>query len=119
MKSWSFMVPNFIPTSTNVLLGMHPMKRGRVKNGDMALIAHYFREAEIPKALGKRRVDLALTTGPRGGILDRDNACKVLADGLVKCGALLDDKPGLLEWGTYSCVRGPARMTVITLHEVE
>jgi hypothetical protein len=76
----------------------------RRKKADAQMIAVYGRS--IPKAVGKRRVDLEIILKPkqRGGDVDAYN--KSLLDGLVRCGLLVDDNRQHVELSQPTYSRG-------------
>ncbi len=112
-------IPDFLPTSLNVLLALHWSRRNRRKQGDADVIGHYFRESGIPPAIGKRRVSVKLVLAGRAKAGDHDNRLKSLLDGLRDCRAIVDDKPTLCEVGGFTAERGPRRMTLVELEDME
>ena len=84
-------LPNYTPTSVNKLLSMHWGSRGKVKRGDMDIIAHFASVQKLPRATGRRKVTIRVVW-PRGARMpDPDNIKKVLLDGFVAASLLVDD----------------------------
>lgn len=116
---WTVVIPNWHPTSVNVLLGAAYAGRGarfmaaRRKREDAAMLAAYCRLADVPRATGPRRVSLTLGLGPRQRSPDPDNLWKSLLDGLVKCGMLVDDSSKWCEPQWCGTTRGLKATTVV------
>lgn len=76
----------------------------------------------IPKATGKRRVEWTVTQRHRqhggGNAVDPDAIAKVLLDGLVRCGRLVDDSAKWCELGTPRVVRGERDSVQVVLTEM-
>jgi Holliday junction resolvase RusA-like endonuclease len=79
------------------------------------MVAVHFRNANVPVASGRRRLNVTFTN-PRP--IDPDNCLKSLCDALSKCRAILDDDPGSLELGSIVAARGP-RSTRIELEDLD
>ena len=92
-------IPIWRPVTLNALLGCKLRERMRLKKQDRDFVTCYFRASEIPKATGKRRVSLELFLARGQKERDPDSMWKVLADSLVKCGALVDHTNEYVEYG--------------------
>jgi hypothetical protein len=114
------LIPDWHPTSLNRLLAAHWARRRRMKQDDAALIWGYGRLYDIPRVpdIGKRKVSLEVTLGPRDRQSDADNLLKSCLDGLRDAGLLVDDSPRWLELGPVTYTRGPRKQTVIVLEDV-
>jgi hypothetical protein len=106
------------PTSANCWQGCHWSKKHRYKKADREIIAAYALAAGIPRAAGRRKVDLLITLAPRERSPDPDNLWKSTLDGLVGCGLLINDNPQWLELGSVRFRRGAQRRTEIILRDV-
>lgn len=116
--AWTFILPG-LPPSFNEFSGRHWASLRRIKakyrkNLGAAAVAD-----RIPYAEGKRRVDIQLTLSKGRKPPDHDNVMKVLADGLVGVGLLIDDGPDWLAWGDYSIRRGSPIETAIGLRNLD
>ncbi|MHB8397367.1 MAG: RusA family crossover junction endodeoxyribonuclease [Candidatus Limnocylindrales bacterium] len=92
--------------------------RIRMERIDRNMIAAYMIQARIPRAQGRRRVDLHLTLGPRNKEGDVDAYWKGLLDGLVACGMLIDDRRQYCQLGDVTYERGAQKGAVIILTDV-
>jgi len=103
----------------NKLLSAHPYSRSKIKNGDYDLIAAYFIQSGIEKAKGRRSVQVHIVRSPRQRRKsDSDNYNKVLLDGLVKCGAIIEDNEDGVAMLPYTFERGKEKATIITLEDL-
>lgn len=118
MASYSFFLPNYRPPSLNQLFAGKLRDRIRRKKECYEIIAGYFMQAKIPKATGKRRVDMEMHLSSRQRKADPDAIWKVLLDGLVRCGALVDDDVAHVQLGEVSYPRVGECGTKITLTEI-
>lgn len=114
-------VPKWRPTSLNKLMYATVGQRIRLKKHDTEMVGVFFHLSKVPKATSKRRVSLKITLGPRQKQYDDDNAWKSCLDGLVTCGALVDDsgawcERGDLTWFFYRKDYEPG--TVIELEDL-
>jgi len=110
-------IPDFIPQNLNRLLRTHWAKRNRAIRADADLVAVLAMQAGIPKARGKRRLSLAVTTNTNVAP-DADNLLKAMLDALVKARLLIDDSPRWVELAGISVSRADRRETRITLEDV-
>ncbi len=103
------------PARINELLGHwgKAAKRKKLDRDTVAIVAR-----DIPKAKGKRRVDIHLIMGPRQRTPDPDSSWKSLLDSLVACGQLVDDRKECCELGSVTFSRGKAAETVVTLTDL-
>jgi hypothetical protein len=113
--TYKFEIPNWIPTSCNILLRCHWAKRSRLLRADAQMVSVYFRQANVPVASGRRRLS-AIFSNPRS--IDPDNCLKSLLDALSGCRAILDDDPGSMELGSIVSTRGP-RSSRIELEDLD
>ncbi len=97
-------IPGYLPLSLNRLMRSRKLRMSEPKRAadHFTLAALVFR---VPKATGKRRVSLVFTVQKGKPKPDPDNLVKVVLDGLVKAGVLVDDSD---EW----CQLGGIRMEV-------
>lgn len=115
VQRWFVAIPRWLPTRTNQLINSHWAIRNRLKKGDADIIAASVLGADVPRADCRRRVSLTITLGPGRRRPDPDAFWKTVLDGLVKCGALVNDSPVWCELGTVDVVRGEQDGTVIIL----
>lgn len=103
------------PVLHNEAQRMHYHTRARKKKQDEAIIA--FHALQYPQATGKRKVSLHFILGKGEREFDVDAPWKNLLDGLVKCGALVDDSAKWCEQGGISFERGE-KATIIKLVDI-
>ena len=108
--SHTAIIANWHPATINQLLG-HWSNAHKLKKSDRAIIAHYTKG--LPKATGKRsvQIDIYLAKGKRAA--DCDAYYKSCLDGLKHAGMIIDDNRQNLElppvrfertppfWGTH------------------
>lgn len=111
-------IPDFVPTTLNVLMRGRLRVRMQKARADRELIGYYALWSGIPKATGKRRVSLHVTA-QKGRLPDPDGLLKGALDSLVACGLLLDDDAARCELGAVTVVRGAKRETVFILEDKE
>lgn len=94
-------IRNWYPATLNEMKG-HWRKGAALKKRDRDIIWGYCQK--LPKATGKRRVDLHLVLGKRRRERDYDNCWKSLLDALTHSDMLLDDRRAYVVQGevTYS-----------------
>jgi len=124
-RRWTAEIPEWHPCRLNELLKLHWASAGRRKKRDYAVVALFMSGAA--KAISqrstkgtRRRVSLKLILRPRQRAGDADAYWKVLLDGLVRCGMLVDDSRTWCEVTPVEYERGTAKTwgTVITIEEV-
>jgi hypothetical protein len=111
-------LPGWTPTRLNELIGKHWGKIIRRKKADYAVIAANALEQQVSKASGPRQVRMVVTLGPRTRTPDGDSLWKVVLDGLVHCGLLVNDNPKYCTLMPVEFERGLTKQTVIELTEV-
>ena len=116
--AWTVEIPDWTPPPLNKLMRMHWGVAARHKRAVYGLIDVMLWKHRVPRAEGRRRVSVAVTVAGRSGIPDADGILKLLLDGLVRCGALVDDSAKWCELGAVTVDRGPARSTRITLEDI-
>ncbi len=116
----SFYIPNFRPVRLNQLMYQHWTKVRKLKKADHKTIGNAFRQSGLPGAKVRRRVSVHIKLKPRAKQSDDDAIQKVLLDGLVECGALVDDNRAYVEMGKITYERGTAEDwgTTITLEDI-
>jgi Holliday junction resolvase RusA-like endonuclease len=112
-------IDGWIPTSANRWAGHHWTVKHRYKKADREIIAVYAARDGIPRATGRRRVDLVVVLAKGQRTPDADNLWKSTLDGLVACGLLTDDNSRGVELGTVRFLRGEKRATRIDLHDLQ
>jgi hypothetical protein len=113
-----FTISNWTPTPLNKLM-RSVRARIRLKKADRDLVAVYARQADVPRARGKRRVTLLVTLGPGQRGADVDSYWKSLLDALVYAQLLVDDSQYGVELAPVEFARGPALSTTIVLEDLE
>lgn len=117
-KTWFVRIDNWQPTRLNQLLNCQWRKNARLKKTDAAIIAVSILGADVPRAEIKRRVSVEIILGPRQRAADPDAYWKSLLDGLVVCGALVDDSRTWCELGSVSFQRGKRRARILKLENI-
>lgn len=118
ITGYFLVIPDWRPTLANELVGKHWAKAGRLKAADRELVAGYAVKQGIPKAAGRRRVDVMICGPFRGRMPDPDAPLKSLLDALVKAGLLVDDSAEWCELGVVSVDRAKRYETTVLLKEV-
>lgn len=111
-------IPNWRPTPLNQLLG-HWARAHKRKRYDRDVVYCHAMNQHIPTAVGKRRVSLLVTLGPRVRACDPDSYWKTILDGLVCAGLLVDDRRQMCELGGIEFDRGEENGVVVVLEDVE
>lgn len=111
-------IPNFHPTTLNKLLTSHHMAAHRMKAADTQMIGVYAYIAKVPKAAGKRRLEIVITLAPGQRGADNDAYFKVCLDSLVSLSLLKDDNRQQLELEPVRYERGAAKATTLILTEL-
>lgn len=115
---WTLMLDGWRPATLNSLLGCHWGQRHRLKQADYQTLATACLVYGVRRPVGKRRVSMHFVLAPRERAPDPDASWKVLLDGLVAAGALVDDNRQHVELGPVSWSRGERRVSFITIEEV-
>lgn len=116
--TWTLNIPGWRPCSLNDMTGYWG-KRHKIKAKDRDVIGLAVLACGIPKAIGKRRVDL-LVVYPKGARShDPDAFFKSANDALVHSGALRDDTKNYVELGSVEYAKGEVLRTVITLTDLD
>lgn len=114
----SLVLEGWHPTRLNRLVGCHWGTRSKRKRLDRQRVAVEALVQKIPKATGKRRVELVLTLAPRQRAGDPDAYWKSLLDALVAAGLLTSDNRQGVELGAVRFERARSRRTFIVLIEL-
>ena len=117
MAEYVITIPDWNPTPLNKLLG-HWAKAARKKKADARMVWAYAVSAHVPKAAGKRSVELTITLAPRQRAFDPDAPWKGLLDALVRCGLLTDDNRQGVELMPIKYERGERKATRIILKDL-
>lgn len=115
---WRIEIPGWCPPSLNRLLESHYMRRWRMKQQAHEVIANACLAADVPRADECRRVSILMTLPPGRRQQDEDNPAKVIRDGLVACGALVDDRRRWCVTGDYPEAEVGPLMTTIVLESM-
>ncbi len=111
--AYRLVIPDWHPAKLNALYAGHWARRARLKKADRELVGIYARQAAIPPATGKRRVQLVLTLAPRQRAGDPDAYWKSMLDALTATGLLVDDNRQHVELAPVEFERGRAKATTI------
>jgi Holliday junction resolvase RusA-like endonuclease len=114
---WRVEISGWHPPSLNALLTMHWAKRAKLKKKAHRLIRDACLSVPVVHATGRRRVTQILTLAGNDRIRDDDNAWKAVLDSLVKCGALVDDRPEFVETMPVQYERGTERKTTLIIED--
>lgn len=118
-NGWLVAIPRWHPARLNTLkAGVHWATAARLKRFDKDVVAISVMGAAVPKADGKRSVELAIVLGPRMRGGDPDSYWKSLLDALVACGALLGDAKEHVELLPVRYERGSQHATLILLRDI-
>ncbi len=111
-------IPDWHPATLNQFLGRHWTVCAKLKKFDRDLVAFSARDAEIPSAEAKRRVELTIVLGARQRGCDPDAYWKSLLDALVCAGMLVDDSSKWVECPPPTFERAPTKSTRIVLTDI-
>ncbi len=111
-------ITRWLPTSLNRLMRGSYHVQAKRKRIDCNMVCGYCIQNRIPRAQGRRRVDLCLTLQGRDKEHDDDNCWKNLLDNLVTAGMLIDDCRQYCQRGEVTYERGVERGTLITLTDL-
>lgn len=102
MTEYSIFIPKWRHASLNQLMSCHWREKARLKKRDKNIVHYYTRK--IPKATGKRRIDIHTVLRKHAHERDVDGEYKSILDALVHAGMLIDDNRAGVEIGeaTYS-----------------
>ena len=106
------------PTTLNVLVNSHYMEANRRKTADADLVAFECYRAGVTKAVGRRRVRLAVILAKGQRSPDPDAFHKSLHDSLVRCGALVDDNAKWLDMTTPTFERSDTKASRIVIEDI-
>jgi Holliday junction resolvase RusA-like endonuclease len=112
-------IDGWTPMSANRWQGYHWSKKHRYKKADREIIAGHALASRVPRASGRRRVDLIVVLARGQRTPDADNLWKTTLDGLVACGLLRDDGPRFCDLGTIKFERAQQRRTEIVLQDLQ
>lgn len=110
-------IPNWKPPTLNVLMRGKIKTRIALGKATKAIVAGYALKEEVPKAGGRRRVNVFVVLEGRQREADTDAYWKGLLDALVSCGLLLGDKSAHVQLGEVMHERGKSG-TVIVLEDL-
>lgn len=111
-------IPDWHPVRLNELMGRNRFVIHKRKKADRELIAFYCLQAQIPPAVGLRRITLTIILGPRQRAADPDAYWKSLLDALVQCKALKSDDRFGVECVPVRYERADRKATVIQLEDL-
>lgn len=97
LGEWEFFIPNYIIPSLNLLVNHHWTKLYKAKKQLVQFIRRY--GSDVPKATGKRILEVEIRNKKGGRIKDEGNLEKILHDALVIERLLWDDSPDWLQRG--------------------
>lgn len=115
-------IRGFRSASVNQLLAMHWGSRGTFKKQQMAVYAKALKAAGVTAAIGRRRLEIIVTLGPRMKRYDDDNPWKIPKDALRACHAIVDDTQKWVdhpEKVQYSDIRENEASTRVILYDIE
>lgn len=118
MSTWVLEISNWHPARLNQWDGRHWSVRNKLKKQSKKIIFGAMLEQQIPKATGKRQVQLFIGLGyrQRGG--DPDSYFKDAIDALVHNGLLVNDSKEWVEVLPVKYDRTVKPMTRITLIDI-
>ena len=116
MTSHTINIPNWHPTRLNTLME-NRWSASRKKKADAQMMAVYAYNAKIPKATGKRIVEILITL-TRGRSPDPDAFHKTVLDGLTSTGYLKDDSEKWAHCPPAKFMRGKQKATQIVLTDI-
>lgn len=108
-------IPDWHPTPLNKLLG-HWAVAAKLKKSDKQIIAAY--AINIPKAKGRRSVEIEIILAKGQRAADPDAYFKSANDAMVHAGLLVDDNRQGVELKPVIFTRGNRKATVITLRDL-
>lgn len=117
-RRWRVVIPNWHPSPVNAWSGRHWRKKHRLRKQNALIIGTYGLLAGVPRAAGKRRVELTIVLGPKQKGCDPDAYWKLLLDCLKQVGLLMDDRKECVELAWVGFERAREMATVIELEDV-
>lgn len=108
-------IENWHPTPLNKLINCHWSTAHKRKRSDMQMIGAYAFKAKIPKATGKRRLELIITLGRGQRACDPDAYFKSAVDAMVRLKLLKDDNRQWLELMPIRFEKAKEKATTIIL----
>ena len=118
MAIHTLVIDRWAPARLNQSAGYHWSRKHKQKKFDRQLILLESIQQRIPKADGKRQVNLYVEGFLRGRLPDPDSFWKSLLDGLVGAGLLIDDSQEWCEMGRTTIKRSPTPKTIIVLEDI-
>lgn len=124
-RTWSVTIPNWRPARDNQLLEAHWRVKHKLKSADKEKVAIAFYQAKVPKATFRRKIGLTIIIAGRQKEADPVAYHKSLADALVTCGMLVDDKSEWMDFPPVQFIRGEkgsplfgVKASIITLTDI-
>lgn len=117
-KAWTISLPGWHPTRINQMIGRHFAVVAKLKRRDRVNLESMSFHLGIPPAIGKRRVTLKITLGPRQRAADPDAYWKSLLDACVRLKLLVDDNRQGVELAPVEFERGSKKGSVIVLEDI-
>ena len=115
---WHVHIPRWHPTRLNTLLSAHWGRAAKLKRADKEMIAYYLKS--VPRAQGKRLVEVWIGLGDRQRGGDVDAYQKSLLDALVENKIIVDDSHAWVEFSPLKYFRtvDGVRFTVIRISNI-
>lgn len=113
---YTFTLPAYRFPSLNEFVNRHWSIAYRAKKTAKEMVRAY--GYNVPKATGKRRVDIHITLSGKQKEYDDDNIQKALLDSLVANLLIVDDDRDGVEMGSITYDRGKKTQTIIYLTEL-
>lgn len=118
MTEYVIHIPNYsLPSLNKITNRSHWAVKRRIKDGVTQMVAAYI--TGIPKAEGRRQVQLCVTLGKGQRGLDDDNYRKMLLDSLVSLRLLKDDSRKWVEFPPVIFDRAQYPATTIKLIDIQ
>lgn len=116
--TYSVLIPRWHPTRLNKLVNSHWATAHRMKQADAQMLGVYLYQAEVPKAAGKRRVEIEIVLGKGQRAGDPDAYFKSPIDALVRLGYLKDDNRQWLDLEPVKYGRAAEMATVLRITDL-
>lgn len=110
MAMHEIIINDYHPTTLNKLMASHWAVANKLKKRDKVEIR--YASNHVPKALGKRRVELIIELGKGQRGADPDAYSKTVGDALVAAGLLVNDSHKWVEWSPVQYERGKKKTTI-------